>query len=108
LACAIGDGGYVCAPPDDAVAALAAGLPAARFVAVRVSLSVAGTNLQTVRERTLDLAGTPEALARLRVAGAPAAEPSGWVRLLDRGMKAAGYKNGAADLPGLVARYLGR
>jgi hypothetical protein len=108
LACAIGDGGYVCAPADDAVAALAAGLPAARSIAVRVSLSVSGTNLHPTGERTLDLAKTPEALARLRVAGAPPAQPSGWAGLLDRGMKAAGYKNGAADLPGLVTRYLGR
>lgn len=108
LACAIGDGGYVCAPPDEAVAALAAALPKARSVAVRVSLAVSGTNLQPARERVLDLAGTPEALARLRAAGARSAEPGGWVGLLDRGLKAAGYKNGAAELPGLVARYLGR
>jgi hypothetical protein len=108
LRCGIGDGGYVCAPADDAIAALAAGLPAARSVALRVSLSVSGTNLQTVRERTLDLAKTPEALARLRAVGAPPAEPSGLVGLLNRGMKAAGYRNGTADLPGLVAGYLGR
>nr|WP_294519141.1 hypothetical protein [uncultured Rhodopila sp.] len=108
LTCAIGDGGYVCAPSDAAVAALAAALPKARSVAVRVAVSVSGTNVQPARERSLDLAGTPEALARLRAAGAPSAEPGGWVGLLDRGMKAAGYKDGAADLPGLVARYWGR
>ena len=93
LACAIGDGGYVCAPPDEAVAALAAALPKARSVAVRVAVSVSGTNVQPARERVLDLAGTPEALARLRAAGAPSAAPGGWIALLDRGMKAAGYKN---------------
>jgi hypothetical protein len=108
LGCAIGEGGYVCSPPDDAVAALAAALPKAPSVAVRVSLSVNGTNLQPMRERSLELAGTPAALARLRAAGARSAEPSGWVGLLDRGLKAAGYTNGTADLPGLVARYLGR
>jgi hypothetical protein len=108
LACAIGDGGYVCAPADDAVAALAAALPKARSVAVRVAVSVSGTNLQPSRERSLELAGTPEALARLRAAGAPSAEPGGWFGLLDRGLKAAGYANGTADLPELVARYLGR
>ena len=108
LACAMGDGGYVCAPPDEAIPALAAALPKARSVAVRVSLAVSGTNLQPSRERVLELAGTPQALARLRAAGARSAEPGGWVGLLDRGLKAAGYKNGAADLPGLVARYWGR
>lgn len=108
LTCAIGDGGYVCAPPDEVVAALAAALPKARSVAVRVSLTVSGTNLQSARERVLELAGTPEALARLRAAGPQSAQPGGWIGLLDRGLKAAGYKNGAADLPGLVGRYLGR
>jgi hypothetical protein len=108
LACVIGGGGFICAPAEDAVAALAAGLPSARSVAVRVTLSVSGTNLQTSQERTLALAQTPEALARLRAVGAPSDEPGGWARLLDRGMKAAGYKNGAADLPGVVAGYLGR
>jgi hypothetical protein len=108
LACAIGDDGYVCTPPDDAVAALAAALPKARSVRVRAALPVPGTELRPERERVLQLAGTPEALARLRAAGAPSAEPGGWVGLLDRGLKAAGYANGTADLPGLVARYLGR
>jgi hypothetical protein len=61
-----------------------------------------------VRERSLELVRTKEALARLRVVGAPSSEPSGWVSLLDRGLKATGYKNGTADLPGLVAGYLGR
>jgi hypothetical protein len=108
LACGISDGGYVCAPPDDAVAGLAAALPKARSVSVRVAVSISGTGLQPNRERSFELAGTPEALARLRAAGAPSAEPGGWVGLLDRGLKAAGYVNGTADLPGLVARYLGR
>jgi hypothetical protein len=106
LACAIGDGGYVCTPPDDAVPALAAALPKARSVTVRVSLSVSGTDLQPSREKVLELAGTPDALSRLRAAGAPSAEPGGWLGLLDRALKAAGYTNGTADLPRLVARYL--
>jgi len=108
FACAIGDGGYVCAPPDNAIAPLAAALPKARSVTVRVSLSFSGTGLQPNREWSLELAGTPEALARLRAAGAPSAEPGGWVVWLDRVLKAAGYANGTADLPGLVARYLRR
>ncbi len=108
LACAAGDGGYVCAPADDTAADLAAGLPAARSISVELSLSVPGTNLRAARERTLDLAKTPEAVARLRVVGVAPAEPGGLAGLVDRGMKAAGYKNGSGDLTGLVARYFGR
>jgi hypothetical protein len=108
LVCAIGDGAYVCAPPAEAVARLAAALPAVRSVVVRVSMSISGTKLQPRGERTLELTKTAEALARLRAAGAPSAEPGGLIGLLDRGLKAAGYKNGAADLPGVVAGYFGR
>ena len=75
---------------------------------MRVSVSVSGSNSLPVRERSLALARTPEALARLRAVGAPPAGPGGWISLLDRGLKAAGYKNGTADLPGLLAKYLNR
>jgi hypothetical protein len=108
LACAIGDGAHVCAPRADSLAVLAAALPTARSVTVRGSVSMSGLNPLPVRERSLELVRTKEALARLRVVGAPSSEPSGWVSLLDRGLKATGYKNGTADLPGLVAGYLGR
>ena len=83
-------------------------MPAARTVTVRVRASISGTRLQPVLERSLDLATMQEALARLRAVGPPSDEPSGWVGLLDRGLKAFGYKNGTADLPALLAAYLRR
>src|SRR5205085_12553184 len=108
LPCAVGAAGFLCAPQDEAVPALAASFIPARSLTVRMSLSVAGSNKLTVKERSLALAGTPEALARLRAAGAPSTAPDGWLGLLDRGLKAMGYRNGMADLPALLLEYLRR
>jgi hypothetical protein len=105
LGCAVSDGGYVCAPREDAATALAARLVAARSVIVRVSVALQGTNSLTVGERSVELGKTREAVARLASLGASSAEPGGWVGLLDRGLKAFGYQNGTADLPGLLAYY---
>lgn len=108
LPCALDAAGFLCAPRDEAVPALAAAFILARSLTVRMSLSLAGSNPLTVKDRTLPLAGTPKALARLRAAGPPPAAPDGWLSLLDRGLKAIGYRNGMADLRALLLEYLRR
>jgi hypothetical protein len=105
LGCAVAAASYICSPRNGPVPAF----PAAR----RVTISVEGVGGGADQSRSLDLAGTAQALARLRAAGAvraplPAQElPVGWVRLLDKGLRAVGYANGTADLPGFVRSYLG-
>jgi hypothetical protein len=108
LPCAVETAGFLCAPRDEAAPALAAAFIPARSLTVRMSLSVAGSNPLTVKDRPLALAGTPEALARLRAAGPPSTAPDGWLGLLDRGLKAIGYRNGTADIPALLLEYLRR
>jgi hypothetical protein len=108
LPCAVDAAGYLCAPQDEAVPALAAAFPSARAMTVRISLSIAGSNPLSVRDRSLALAGTQQALARLTAAGAPSVAPDGWLGLLDRGLKAVGYKGGLTDLLAMLDRYLGR
>ncbi|MFL5284990.1 MAG: hypothetical protein ACJ8AW_29465, partial [Rhodopila sp.] len=94
LPCAVDTAGFLCVPRDEAAPTLAGVFVGARSMTVRMSLSVAGSNPLTVKDRPLALAGTQEALARLRAAGAPSTAPSGWLSLLDRTLKAVGYRNG--------------
>jgi hypothetical protein len=112
LVCAPSGGAYVCSPQDNAVATLAAGLPGARSVTVRVSVTVSGLKPLAVQEKSVELTGTGEALARLRAAGslgAPAPMASGRLTTMaDKVLKAAGYPNGVADLEGLLAKYRGK
>lgn len=114
LDCAPAGAAYICAPHDDARRTLAAGLPLARSATVRVSVAVAGMKPLPVREKSIDLADTNEALARLRAAG-PARvpgpltalasqSPGGLVAMADRALKAAGYPNGIADLWALLGK----
>jgi hypothetical protein len=110
---------YICSPQDEAATRLAAALPAARSVTVRVAVTVTGLNPLPVQEKSLDLTGTNEALARLRTVG-PSQLPSGPITALasqppgalmgmaDKALKAAGYPNGVADLQALVAKYRGK
>jgi hypothetical protein len=118
LDCAPGRLGYVCSPKDDAARRLAAGLASARSVTVRVTVTVAGMKPLPVREKSLDLSGTTEALARLRTAR-PAQVPGPLTRLAsqkpselmetaDKALKAAGFPNGVADLPALLEKYGGK
>ena len=116
LACAASSAGYICAPNDANGAKLAATLPAARSVTVRISVGVAGMSPLPPQEKSLDLAGTNEALARLRAAGptqVPTAKtelaaqsPAGLMGMADKALKAAGYQNGIAGLEALVAKYM--
>ncbi len=116
LDCAVSEAGYICAPDQAVGAKLAATLPAARQVSVRVTVGVAGMDKLPTQERSLDLAGTAEALSRLRSAGptpvpnlkTALASPSsaGLMGVADRALKAAGYKNGLADLQAKLAKYL--
>jgi hypothetical protein len=116
LTCGTTSAGYLCWPGDDAARNLAAELPAARSVTVRVSVAVPGLKPLPVQEKSLDLIGTNEALARLRAAGpsqvpGPMAarvsqSPAALMGMADKALKAAGYPNGVADLQGLVGKYM--
>jgi hypothetical protein len=119
LTCTPTSSAYICFPQDEVATRLAAALPAARSVTVRVAVTVTGMNPLPVQEKSLDLTGTNEALARLRTAG-PSQLPSGPITALasqspgalmgmaDKALKAAGYPNGVADLQALVAKYRGK
>jgi hypothetical protein len=116
LACSVSAAGYICAPNEAAGAKLAAGLPSARAMTVRVSVAVEGLKPLPTQEKSVDLSGTAEALARLQAAGpmpvpGPLAvvtsqSPSALMGMADKALKAAGYPNGAAQLQALMAKYL--
>jgi hypothetical protein len=114
LACAASTAGYICAPDEAAGRRLAAGLPVAHSATVFVSVSVTGLNPLPPQEKSVDLSGTAEALARLLVAGptqvpnalATMTSPAGLAGMADKALRAAGYPNGVADLQALVAKYL--
>jgi hypothetical protein len=110
--------GYVCAPRDGAADRLAAALPSARSVTVRVTVAISGLKPLPVQEKSLDLTDTGAALTRLRAAGpapvpgvmtaVPEPSPGALMGMADRALKAAGYPNGVADLQALVAKYRGK
>jgi hypothetical protein len=121
LDCGPDTAAYICTPRDDAVRILAAELPAARTVTVRVTVTVAGMKPLPVQEKSLELTGTGEALARLRAAGpaqvpGPMASmafrtlasqpPDRLMDMADKALRAAGYPNGVADLRGLLNKYM--
>ena len=118
LGCAPSSVGFDCSPKDDAARKLAAGLASARSVTVRVSVSVAGMKPVPVREKSLDLSGTSEALARLRAVGPTqvpgpltalaSRTPSALMAVADKALRAAGYSNGVADLRALLGKYGGK
>ena len=76
LDCAASNGGYFCAPRDSAAQLLAARLPTAQSITISVSVTITGINPLPVQQRSLQLSGTSDALARLRSAGARAATPA--------------------------------
>ena len=116
LICSVTAAGYICAPAEPAAHILSAQLPTARAVTVRVSVSVSGMSPLPAQQKSLDLSGTQQALARLRPAGpspVPAAmtpsEPTSPNRLMamaDKALKAAGYPEGIAKFQALMAKYL--
>jgi hypothetical protein len=116
LDCAVSDSGYICAPNKAAAPKLAAGLAAAPRVTVRVAVTVTGMNPLPAQERSLDLAGTGDALARLRAlrptpvptlkTALAAQSPAGLMGAADRALKAAGYAGGLAGLQARLAQYL--
>ena len=118
LGCAPSSVGYMCSPDRDAAHALAAGLPGARSMKLRVEVSVTGLKPLPVQERSLDLTGTSAALDRLRAVGptqvpGPLEEvtsqsPAALLGMADKALRAAGYQNGVADLQGLLAKYKGK
>lgn len=103
LACELDGDAVVCAPQGHAVAETAAALPVARTVAIGMQFGASGTTPLPGRTRDLALAGTREALARLRSAGAagealPAEPGLDWIGFIDRVLRAAGFRNGAMGL----------
>jgi hypothetical protein len=120
LACAPNLDGYFCTPRGDAARALAAGLPTARTMTARVEASVSGMKPLPAEQKTLALAGTRQALAKLAAAGAepvpdariaaasrllPRTSPSTLAAMADAALKAAGYRDGLGDLPALMSKY---
>jgi hypothetical protein len=118
LDCVTSNAAYICSPRDDAARELAAGLPAARSVTVRVSVVVAGMKPLQVQEKSLSLSGTGDALARLAVAGptkvpGPLAalasrSPGALLGMADKALRGAGYPNGVADLHNLLNKYMNK
>jgi hypothetical protein len=116
LNCAASSAGYFCSPNGAAGQRLAAALATARAVTVRVSVTLNGTNPLPAQEKSLDLSGTSEALARLRIAGPSqvfgpmtalaSPSPEGLMGMADKALKAAGYPNGTATLQELLAKYM--
>lgn len=111
LACGARPAGFACAPTGGRAASLAAALPAARRLAVQVRMNMPGLSVPPL-DRTLALAGTQEALRRLRARGAvgeaaPATAGMDWRDMLDRALRAVGFQNGTADLLPWVAQWAG-
>jgi invasion protein IalB len=113
LGCGLSGAVYACAPEGPALAAAAAALADARSVTLSVTMAVPGVPALVPQERTMALAGTRTAIARLRAAGAMAgavpSEPGlDLPGLLDGMMHAAGFRNGIADvLPMLLSLLTG-
>jgi hypothetical protein len=116
LSCGLAGEAYLCQPTGAAAASLARTLPDAGSVTIALAAALPGQEVRPIGKRTLDLAGTREALAHLPTRPTlaevstgeigPQPIPRGWLALLDRGLKAVGYPNGSADLSTLLSRYL--
>lgn len=118
LDCATTAAGYICAPRDSANQRISAALALSRTVTVRVGVSMAGMSPLPSQEKSLDLSGTNEALAKLRSAGpspVPSAmtglasqSPEGLMGMADKMLKAAGYPNGTAQIQAMMAKYMSK
>jgi hypothetical protein len=103
LACALDGAAVFCVPAPAASAQAAAALPNAHGVLVRLRITLPDMMPLPEQSRSLDLQGTPEALARFR-ATAPASESVpviaglDWRGFLDRVARDAGFQNGLTDL----------
>ena len=101
--CGLSGASYACAPEAGAVAATAAALPKAHAVTVRIELTIPGMMALPPAERTMELSGTEQVLARLRAGGAvtealPAVPGLDMQQFLDRILRAAGFQNGIGDV----------
>lgn len=116
LNCAASTDGYLCAPDEAAGRRLATALVNAHRVTLRASLAIQGMKPLPPQERSLDLIGTADALARVRKLGPsavprtlPAMSPAsqaGLMEMADKALKAAGYPDGVARLQELLAKYM--
>ena len=118
LTCVSSSSGAICSPNEAGAATLAAGLPLARSVTVRVSVSMPGMTPLPPQEKVLELSGTNEALAKLRTA-APSPypvpvtwlvskSPDGMMGMADKLLKASGFPNGMAQIQALIAKYMNK
>ena len=120
LPCAVSDKGYICAPSSGGAQKMNDQMAAARSVTIRIAVTMAGMSPLPQQEKTLDLSGTTEALAKLRSSGptavpSPAAalasqasSPAGMMGMADKALKAAGYPGGVADVQALLAKYMAK
>lgn len=134
LSCFGIEGGFVCTPSGGAASKLAALLPNAKAIKIKVGLSISGLSGLPSQEKTLDLAGTAQALAKLKTIGAPSVPkpalstmvtqltaqsalaslksggqpPSAIMAMADKMLKAAGYTGGVAALQEKLRKYLNR
>jgi hypothetical protein len=121
LECAPAFDGYFCTPRGNAARALATELPMARTITMRTQATISGMKPLPAEQKSLALAGTQQALIRLRAAGAqsvpdarlaaatrmlPQASPGTIAGMADKALRAAGYPNGVGDLPGLIGKYM--
>ncbi len=112
LTCDAGEAVLSCAPEGSGIGTAGDALPMAHSVAVQLGSGIPGATLPQLT-RTLALASTSEALARLHARLATdedTASSAGldWRTMLDRLLRAAGFAHGTADLPPWVTQLAGR
>ena len=111
LGCDLAGAAILCAPEGKAIAPAATALPAAHTLTVQIVFTLPGAGALPEQDRTLELAGTVQALAAYRTAGAsgetlPAEPGLNWREFLDRVLKTAGIPNGLAGLLAQIARTM--
>lgn len=114
LDCTVTALGYVCAPGAALGQHLAQRLETARTATAQVKVTMQGVQSPPPQQHRVAIAGTRDALARLRLAGAvdlpsPAPArlhmPGDLMSAADRLLKAAGYADGIAGAQALLEKY---
>ncbi|MDR3538134.1 MAG: hypothetical protein P4L71_16695 [Acetobacteraceae bacterium] len=110
LTCDAGEAMLACAPDGSEAETAADALPVARSMTLQLRSGVPGVALPPL-SRTLALAGTSDALGRLRARGAVGEDASSspgldWRDMLDRVLRAVGFAHGTADLPPWAAQLM--
>lgn len=119
--------GFICAPTGAAAVKLASALPKARSLVLKAGITISGMSPLPAQEKSLDLAGTADALARLKAAGpVEVARPvetnpgvaalaglasqstGGLEAMADKMLKDAGYGGGVDAVRAKLQKYMGR